>query len=101
MKILKDFRDREIRLTRERLEHIHRREEMETQINKIQETLRHPEEIRKSKKDATVHLYYKKYDRTPVTEKYLLVVVKILAESPFIITAFFTDQIKSGTLVEK
>lgn len=86
MRVLKDFKGREIRLTKERLEHIERREEMQDQIDKIQETLKHLEEIRRSVKDATLHLYYKKYESTPVTEKYLLVVVKIRTESPFIIT---------------
>jgi hypothetical protein len=34
---------------------------------------------------------------TPVTEPILLVVVTVAVESPFVITAFFTDRLKSGT----
>jgi len=38
-------------------------------------------------------------ETTPVTEKYLCVVVKILVSDLFIITAYFTDTIKRGKIV--
>lgn len=100
MERLPDIDGRELRLTQERLEHIERRPEMEDQRSKIEETLVEPDDIRESNQDDTVHLYYKHYPTTPVTEKYLLVVVKFDVESPFIITAFFTDRIKSGTPID-
>lgn len=56
--------------------------------------------MRVSDQDETVHLYHKRYEKTPVTEKLLLVVVKVDAKSPFVITAFFTDRLKSGTPVD-
>lgn len=96
MKIFRDYEEREVRLTDERLEHIRRRPEMENQLSKIEETVKNPDEVRKSDQDPTVYLYFKKYPNTPVTEKYLLVVIKIETESPFIITSFFTDIIRSG-----
>jgi hypothetical protein len=40
-------------------------------------------------------------DTTPVTEKYLCVVVKVLAGDLFIITAYFTDTIKKGIILWK
>jgi hypothetical protein len=65
------------------------------QISKIKKTLAEPEIIRRSRKDLDVYLYYRRYKRSPVSDKYLLVVVK-MAASPFVITAFFTDKLKPG-----
>jgi hypothetical protein len=39
------------------------------------------------------------YRNTPVTEKYLLAVVRMLNEEGFIVTAFFTGTVKRGDLV--
>lgn len=69
---------------------------MEGQFSKIKETLSNPDEIRASDQDDSVYLYYKQYPTTPVTEKYLLDVAIIDVEDPFVITAFYTDRIKSG-----
>lgn len=91
-----DDEGREIRLTDERQEHVEQRPEMRDQLDRIEETLRNPDEVRQSDQDDAVHLYYRHYSTTPVTEKYCLVVVKIATESPFVITAFYTDRIKSG-----
>lgn len=100
MRRLSDYADRDIRLTDERLEHIEQRSEMKGQIDRIEETLQKPDDIRKSEQDEDVFLYYRQYDETRVTEKYLLVVVKIGVDSPFVIIAFYTDRIKSGTVVD-
>ncbi|MBS1263015.1 MAG: hypothetical protein MAG715_00182 [Methanonatronarchaeales archaeon] len=99
MQVLRDFSGRDIRLTDERREHIERRPEMEGQVRRIEETLVQPDEVRKSDQDPSVYLYHKRYGETPVTEKYLLVVVKVEVDSPFVITSFFTDGIKSGAPV--
>lgn len=96
---LSDYRNRDLRLPKERLKHIKSRKEMRDQEEKIKETVKAPDQVRKSNKDPSVHLYYKKYPKTPVTEKYLLVVAKVDSKSPFIITSFFTDKIKSGELI--
>lgn len=95
-----DFTGEEIRLTEERLDHIESRPEMKGQPSKIEETLADPDEVRKSNQDESVHLYYRNYPDSPVSEKHLLVVAKIETEDPFAITAFFTDRIKSGTLID-
>ena len=97
MTVLVDYDGREIRLTDERLAHIERRPEMNAQVERIEETLQHPDDVRVSEQDATVHLYHRRYEETPVTEKILLVVVKVETDSSFVITAFFTDRLKSGT----
>ena len=69
------------------------------QVNKIQEVLLDPHIIVRSKTDPDVELFYRHYDITPVTEKYLCVVVKILVKDVFIITAYFTDTIKRGEVL--
>ena len=62
----------------------------------IKETLCKPDKIMKSNHAENVWLYYKHYQTTPVSEKYLCVIVKILNKEGFIITSFFTDRIKKG-----
>lgn len=94
MRQVTDYDGVEIRLTDERLEHIERRPEMDGQLDRIEETLQNPDELRESDQDRTVVLYHRRYSDTPVTDKYLLVVVKRDIESPFVITAFFTDRLK-------
>ncbi|MFB6229094.1 MAG: PBECR2 nuclease fold domain-containing protein [Halobacteriales archaeon] len=91
---------RDVRLTDERLDHIESRPEMEDQLSRIEETLADPDELRESNQDETVRLYYRHYAKTPVTEKYLLVVAKAAVDDPFVITAFFTDRIKSGRAID-
>ena len=98
---LEDYSGRTIRLTDERLEHIERRPEMWGQQDRIEETLRDPDEIRESDHDKTIHVYYRHYSSTPVTEKWLTVVSKVAADDPFVITAFYTDRIKSGTIINR
>jgi hypothetical protein len=96
----KDASERRIRLTGERWVHIETdHPEMSSQLDSIRETLREPERIVRSRTDPDVELFYRYYETTPVTEKYLCVVVKVLADDLFIITAYFTDTIKGGELL--
>ena len=100
MKQFKDLHNRQIRLTIERQQHIEDdHPEMSGQIDKIQETLIRPDVIVRSRTDSDVELFYMHYNTTPVTEKYLCVVVKILVSDLFIITAYFTDTIKRGQIL--
>ena len=69
------------------------------QIDKIQGTLLNPDIIVRSRTDTEVELFYRLYDITPVTKKYLCVVVKVLVRDLFIITAYFTDTIKKGEML--
>lgn len=93
---LQDLFGRAIRLTAEREVHILRHLEMQGQIDKLEEVLKTPDVIVKSNRDPAVLLYQRRYLATPVSEKYLLVAVKIGADDAFVITAFFTDAIKKG-----
>ena len=97
MKWFGDIHNRRIRLSHERKEHIEiDHPEMSGQIDKVQEVLLEPDMIVRSKVDSEVELFYRHYKITPVTEKYLCVVVKVLTNDLFIITAYFTDVIKRG-----
>ena len=68
----KGYLGRNIRLTANRWEHIITRGEMIERKEKIREPLLTPDRIKKSKHDSEVLLYYKMYEQTPVTKKYLL-----------------------------
>jgi hypothetical protein len=92
----KDRFGRAVRLTQEREVHILRHPELQGQIEKLETVLQEPDVIVRSLRDPDVHLYHKHYDETPVTEKYLLVAVKVKVNDAFIITAFFTDTVKKG-----
>jgi len=72
MKWFRDIHNRQIRLTEERQAHIEGdHPEMSGQIEKIKETLAKPDIIVRSRTDPGVELFYRHYDVTPVTEKYL------------------------------
>jgi len=95
-----DVYGRKIRFTIEPQAHLENdHPEMTGQNDKIRETLFRPSTIKRSRTDQAVQLFYRKYQSTPVTEKYLCVVVKVLDQDCFIITAYFTDQIKRGDLI--
>ena len=70
-------------------------------MDKIRETVVNPDEARESTHDPSALLLYKLYEETPVTEKYLLVVIKTLNREGFIVTSFFTDKVKKGVVAWK
>ena len=67
------------------------------QENKITETLLSPEAVVQSLSDEKIKMYYRFYHGLVVGEKYLCVIVKFQDEDAFIVTAYFTDQIKGGS----
>lgn len=84
-----------IRLTDEQWKHIRRRhKEMDSQLNEMKLALVDPDSIYYSPKEENYH-YYKFFKQTPVTEKFLLLVIKHLDEEGYIITAFFLSKIKT------
>lgn len=100
MRVLEDFNKRSIRLADERQQHLESTHpEMKGQIGRIEQTLASPDKVVRSKTDPLVELFYKFYRSTPVTEKYLCVVVKSLESDHFIVTAYFTDSIKQGEIL--
>ena len=59
----------------------------------VKQALCEPDEIRISKKDKTVLLFYKMFD-----QRYLSVVVRFFKKRGFIVTAYWTKKIKEGKL---
>jgi len=82
-----------IRLTRSRWNLIVSIKHPELKLGelRIQETIHNPDEIRLSKSDSEVFLYYKKFGNM-----HLAVVARHNNGSGFVITAYYTDRIKEG-----
>jgi hypothetical protein len=57
----------------------------------VQQTLTNADEVRESRSDPQVKMYYRQYGNL-----HLCVVVKHLNGSGFIVTTYFTDRIKEG-----
>ena len=92
-----DIHHRSIRLTEERQLHLQTAHpEMTDAIPRIAETLASPDNVIRSRTDETAELFYRYYQSTPVTSKFLCTVVKVLEDDNFIITAYYTDTIKQG-----
>ena len=100
MPLLEDFNKRRIRLTDERQQHLESTHpEMKGQLGRIHQTLAGPDKVVRSRTDPFVELFYKLYQSTPVTKKYLCIVVKSVDNDHFVITAYFTDSIKRGEVL--
>ncbi len=87
---------RRVRLTVERRAHILEHPEMSEMAGEIEQTLREPEQVRQSRSDSDVKLFYRYYLKTLAGGKWLCVVVKYSAEDAFVITAYLTDKPKAG-----
>ena len=66
---------------------------MDGKDNIVKETLQYPDEIRQSKVDKEVFLYYKRFD------KLYCVVVKQSGYNGFLITSYPTDKVKEGEVI--
>jgi hypothetical protein len=88
-------------LTEERRAHLLEHPEMRGQENMLAETLLEPDMVIKSQSDDTVLLFHRFYERLAIGDKYLCVVVKYAEAIVFIITAYFTDKVKSGEVLWK
>lgn len=96
-KEIEDIFGRKVRFTDERKKHLEEdHPEMKNSESLIIETLENPEEVRFSKSDKTVELFYKFFQTSIVGAKYLCVAVKNLITDFFIITAYYTDKKKKG-----
>ena len=97
MQSFQDIHNRSIRFTEERQLHLETAHpEMTDPIPRIAETLAGPDKVVQSRTDETVELFYRHYQSTPVTSKFLCTVVKVLPDDNFIITAYYTETIKQG-----
>jgi hypothetical protein len=64
--------------------------------NEVQEVLKKPDEVRRSRINSSVYLYYKKE-----REYYICAVVKHLNDEGFLVTAYLTKAIKIGEVIWK
>jgi len=96
LRLIRDCFGHHVRLTDERLAHILRHAEMASLEGEIERVLQAPEEVRVSRSDDNVKLFYRYYVRTVVGGKWLCVVVKYLPNNAFVITAYLTDKLKAG-----
>jgi hypothetical protein len=96
MKTIRDAFGRDVRLTDERLSHILDHPEMAGMEADIVRTLQSPAEVRASRSDESVRLFYVFREGTLVGSKWLCVVVRYEHEDAFVITAYLTDKLKAG-----
>ena len=100
MQFFRDLHGRSVRLTEERLLHFQTEHpEMAEQLSRLSETLAAPDRIIRSRTDETVELFYRHYSSTPVTSKFLCIVIKAVQNDAFIITAYYTDTVKKGEIL--
>ena len=99
MKVIRDCFGRSVRLTDERIAHILQHPELAEMEEEISRVLRAPAEVRVSRSDETVQLFYEYYAKTRVGGKWLCVVVKYPPDDAFVVTAYLTDQLKPGETV--
>lgn len=99
MRILHDFQGLAVRLTDERLAHILEHPEMRAMEHSIEEALSHPVRVMQSFSDPESRLYYRFYLATLVGGKYVCVVVKLVGDDAFVLTAYLTDRIKGGVQI--
>ena len=96
MRILPDVQGMPVRLTDERFTHILEHPEMADRGPAIAETLRQPDHVMDSLAEPQARLYYRFYTETLVGDKYVCVVVKVVGEDAFVLTAYLTDSVKRG-----
>lgn len=99
MKIIGDCFGRSVRLTDERTAHILQHKEMAAMEAEIERVLQAPAEVRVSRSDNTIQLFYEFYAQTRVGGKWLCVVVKYAPDDGFVVTAYLTDQLKAGETI--
>ena len=99
MTVIRDGFDRSIQLTDERVAHILQHPEMVGLEAQIEAVLQSPAEVRVSRSDETVQLFYEFYAQTMLGEKWLCVVVKYFSKDAFVVTAYLTNQLKAGETI--
>ena len=79
--------------------HILQHQEMTDLAQEIERVLQFPTEVRISRSDESVRLFYEFYGKTMVGGKWLCVVVKYPPNDGFVVTAYLTDQLKAGDTI--
>ena len=99
MKILKDYKGRNVRLPDERIRHFANRLARARMYDLLEETVAEPDFIIQSRSDPKALINYKLRRGTKESDKYLCVVVKYDGEDAYVLTAYPSDEIKKGALV--
>jgi hypothetical protein len=99
MKVIRDCFGHSVRITDERLAHFLEHAEMAGVEDEIARVLQTPSEVRVSRSDDHVKLFYEYYAQTRVGGKWLCVVVKYSPDDAFVVTAYLTDTVKPGETV--
>jgi len=66
---------------------------------RVAETLIRPDVVVQSRSDPEVRLFHRFYEASAVGAKYLCAVVKWRSNDAFLITAYYTDRPKRGTIL--
>ena len=85
---------RKIHLSKKTWRHIRKKHTEDEELEQLQDPIEHPDKITSYSFDETVHYYYKFYKHRKQASKYLLVIVKYLNNSGYVITSYFETYIK-------
>ena len=100
MVIWRDCWDVAVRVTEERLSHVFEHPEMQGQEGRSAETLGEPELVIQSRTDPDVRLYYRSCETSALGGgMYICAVVKWRQDDAFLITAYFCNRPKRGTVL--
>jgi len=98
---VKSYDGRRIRLTEVQWLHIvFFHPEVEGEQNRIKSVLKKPEVVVEGATSDT-KVCYRMFRVTPVSRKYLAVVIKVLDGEGFIMTSYFTERIRRGKVLWK
>ncbi len=67
---------------------------MQDKIDQVQKTLINPLEVRRSKSDFSVYLYYRRYGK-----RFICVVTRHENSEGFVITTYISDNMKEGEVI--
>jgi len=98
---VKSYDSKRVKLTRVQWLHIvFFHPEVESEQGKIEKALKEPEIVVEGATSDT-KVCYRMFKATPVSRKYLAVVVKELDGEGFIMTSYFTERIRRGKVLWK
>jgi hypothetical protein len=97
--LLRDYQNRLVRFTAERLAHVLEHPEMLAMKDEIALALQEPDYVIQSRSDENAVVHCKYYHRTAVGNKWLSIVVKYNDDDAFVITAFLTNKLHKGDIL--
>ncbi|TKJ41731.1 hypothetical protein CEE37_03955 [candidate division LCP-89 bacterium B3_LCP] len=89
MTVLMDFRDRSIRLTKERQKHIANEDDPAEWKREIGEALKNPDEVHETLHHPELRLFYRIYAKFVDQDRQFYVMVKVRGFDMLVISAFY------------